>query len=959
MKTPKTKILMRVFNSLLITLVTGTLCFAADGKIVGKVTDKMTGEPLVGVTVGIESSKQGALTDVEGDYIILNVSPGTYRVQASMVGYKTTIKTNVQVSQDHTTTIDFQLEETVVQISESVIITAERPLVEKDLTSTRHFVSAEEISARPTTQLTNILSTLPGIDADASGQLTVRRGTLDQVAFMIDGIRARNPLDFQPYTNINISSIQELEIITGGFSAEYGEAQSGVFNIVTKDGGNKYEGYGEFRYTPPGLKHWGTALYDYSSPKFWENTHARHLQWWIDNPNQWVDPNGVYGNDPNCSWTPEQAYEDYINTHQPLTDYTDKASYQTEISFGGPAGIPDMYFFFSGKYKSAPPISGNSFLSRGEWLDGTVKLTYRLNEKIKLMASGFYSTEKTDNGMTELAFENGFENKYAIYDYSGYPTNRVDGQTIKLTNVLNSNTFYELQFSRVFRYRSQGTFPGDVDGWETGSPLYDNLRATFEDGSTVPGGYNNIIGLHTTGYYYRGTDKNTDLSFSGDLISQVMKQWQLKTGFDFTYYNLDRLQEGKAYSIIEKQTYNPYEGNAYITNKLEFEGLIMNIGLRFDFYNPNDYVYLNPFDPFDEIAAELEGREPNPLKEKTKITGQLSPRIGISHPISDNTVLHFSYGHFFQRAPFGDYGEGTGTSVEGQTVSGILNTYVINTADGRTVPYNLGNRKLKPQKNVQYELGIEHNFGGIVTTVTAFYKDYTNMIRTVQVFMDDGTSYLTTGNSNYSDAKGVEVALRRPLTGLWGGYLNFTWSTGITGRSGDPDVIASPASGVDTRVTDYTGDAINYDPSRLKFGFVFAVPNDFTFLYSLVSNLQVSLDYQVYFPHKQITSDNIVQGGKAFIRDAYKNADLRIRKEISVAGLNLAAFIEIHNLFNDKHTNMEIMNTSNASTEEIAAFVNSRYAIFPEYTPNGGTFPDVLSYQNLPRSMAIGFAVGF
>jgi len=959
MKNSQTNLLMKLCYSLLITLVVANLCFAAGGKLVGKVTDKITGEQLVGVTVSVEVIKQGALTDVEGDYIILNISPGTYRVQASMVGYKTTIKTDVKISQDHTTTVDFQLEETVVQINESVIITAERPLVEKDLTSTRHFVSANEISARPTAQLTNILSTLPGIDADANGQLTVRRGTLDQVAFMIDGIRARNPLDFQPYTNLNISSIQELEIITGGFSAEYGEAQSGVFNIVTKDGGTNYEGYGEFRFTPPGLKHWGTALYDYSTTKFWENSHARQLQWWIDNSNQWVDPNGLFGNDPNCSWTPEQAYQDYLNTHRPITDYTDKPGYQTEISFGGPSGIPDMNFFFSGKYKSAPPVSGNSFLDRGEWFDGTLKLTYRINEELKLMGSGFYSSAETDNGMEWLAFENGFDNKYAIYDYTGYPTNRVDGQTLKLTHVLNPSTFYEIQFSRVFRYRSQGTFPDDQDGWDSGSPIYDNLRATFDDGSPVPGGYNNIIGLHTTGYYYRGTDKNTDLSLSGDLISQVLKQWQLKTGFDFTYYILDRFQEGKAYFIQEKHVYKPYEGNVYITNKLEFEGLIMNLGFRFDFYNPNDYVYLNPFDPFDEIGAALENRLPNPNKEKTKVSGQLSPRIGISHPISENTVLHFSYGHFFQRAPFGDYGEGTGTQAEGQTVSGILNTYIVQTDDGKLIPYNLGNRHLKPQKNVQYELGIEHNLGGIVTTVTAFYKDYTNLIRTVQVFMDDGTSYLTTGNSNYADAKGIEIALRRPLMGLWGGYLNFTWSTGITGRSGDADVIASPSSGIESRVTDYTGDAINYDPSRLKFGFVFAVPSDFTLLYSLFANTQISLDYQVYFPHKQIASDNIVQGGKAFIRSAYKNADLRIRKEISIAGINLAAFVEVHNLFNDTHTNMEIINTSTASTEEVVAFINSRYAVFPEYTPTGGTFPDVLRYRNLPRSIIFGFAVGF
>lgn len=944
---------------LLIILNSGSFLFAAGGKLVGKIVDSDTGEPLVGVNVLIVGLNLGAATDKEGDYLILNIPPGKYNVRATLVGYTKVTQTNVEINLNHTTTLNFQLKETVLELDESVVVTADRPLVELDRTSTRHYVTATEISMRPTDQLTTLLSTLPGIDVNAAGEIVVRRGTLDQVAFVIDGIRARNPLDFQPYTNINLSAIQELEIITGGFNAEYGEAQSGVFNIVTKDGSNKLEGYTEFRYIPPGLKHWGTALYDYSTPRFWENTHARHLQWWIDNPQFWVDPNGVAGNDPNCSWTPQDAYADYMNTHKPLTNYADLSGYQTEFSFGGPTPLEDLFFFFTGKFRTTPPISGNSYLDRGYWYDGTLKLTYKLSDNIKIMTSGFYSKSESSYGMEWITFDNGFENKYAYYDFPGFPENNSDGQTIKMTHVLDQNTFYELQLSRYYRFRSQSTFPGDENGWETGSPIYDRLRALNPDGSPVSGGYNNIIGLHTTGYYYRGTDKNTDYTFSGDLISQVKKQWQIKTGFDFTYYNINRYQEGKAYNIIEEATYNPYEGDIYFQNKLEFEGLIMNVGLRLDFYNPNDYVYKNVFDPFDLIQSQLENRAPKPLKEKTKLFGQLSPRIGISHPISERTVLHFSYGHFFQRAVFGDYGEGTGSSAPGQTVSGILNTYLVRTSSGDLVPYNLGNRELKPRKTVGYELGIEHNIGGLVTNITAFYKDYSNTIRTVRVFTDDGTMYLTTGNSNYEDAKGVEVSLRKPLSGFWGGYLNYSWSTGIAGRSGDPDILASPKSGIQSRVTDYVGDAILYDPARLKFGLVLASPKDFSFLWGIFANTQLSLDYQVYYPHEKIIYDNFSEGGKAYIRSADKNADIRIRKEITLGGFNLALFMEVHNAFNDKHTNLQIINSTTASIQDRVNFVNSHFDVFPELTPEGGAFPDVIKYRNLPRSINIGVAIGF
>ncbi|MBN1300163.1 MAG: TonB-dependent receptor [Melioribacteraceae bacterium] len=945
-----------IIAAMLMFIILQSIAYAG-GKLIGKVTDSSTGEELFGVNIILVGRDLGGATDIEGDYLILNIPPGVYEVKASMIGFQSVTKTNVEIKNNNTTYLDFSLAPSSIELGESVVVTAERPLVETDLTSTRHFVSAEEISARPTDQLMTVLTTLPGIDVNSGGELVVRRGTLDQVAFLIDGVRARNPLDFQPYTNINLSAIQELEIITGGFSAEYGEAQSGVFNIITKEGGKNFEAYAEFRYTPPGLKHWGTALYDYSTTKFWENTHARHLQWWIDNPDMWVDPNGIYGNDPDAIWTPQQAYDNYIQTHQPVTNYTDEATYQTEISFGGPLPVKNMNFFFTGKVRTAPPVSGNSYYDRGYWYDGTLKLTYKLSDAIKLIASGFYNSSKTSYGMEYLAFENGFEDKYALYDYEGFPENSINSQAIKMTHVLSSTTFYELQFSRTYRYRSQSTFPGDEDGWESGEIVKDYLRAVDEFGNPIPGAYDNYLGLHTTGYYYRGEDHNTDFTLSGDLTSQIQKKWQLEAGFDLTYYNLDRFQEGKAYSIVEEKVYNPYEGNIYWQNKLEFEGLIMNLGLRFDFYNPNDFVYANKFDPFDQINDE-EGADAETSKEKTNITGQLSPRIGISHPISDKTVLHFSYGHFFQRAPFGDYGEGTGSSTPGQTVTGILNTYLVQNDDGTTTPYNLGNRNLKPRKTVQYELGVEHNLGGIVTNITAFYKDYTNNIRTVTVFTDDGSSYLTTGNSNYSDSKGVEIAIRKPLSGLWGGYLNYSWSTGIAGRSGDPDVIASPNSGVQTRVTDYTGDFILYDPSRLKFGLVFNVPRDFGFLYSALSDMQISLDYSVYYPHEQIIPDNFSFGGKSFMRYAYKNALIRLRKQFNFEGFNCAFFVEVHNAFNDKHINLSLINSSTASLEDQAEFINSNFTVFPEERPNGGAFPNVIQYQNYPRSFVFGVSVG-
>jgi len=945
---------LSAFLSIGLIILFAQFSFAQSGKIAGKIIDASTGQPLPGANIIIESLSAGAAADLDGDYFILNIPPGNYRVKASMVGYKPVIKIGVRVDVNHTTPLDFQLSETVVQVGNAVVVTAERPLIQKDETSTRHYVTAREITTQPTTQLTQILQTLPGIDKSATGELTVRQGSLDQVAFLIDGMRADNPLNNTPYTTINLSSIQELEIITGGFNAEYGQAQSGVFNIVTKDGANKYEGSAELRWTPPGLKHWGTGYYDYSSPIYWENANARHLQWWIDHPNQWVDPNGIPGNNPNSSWTPEQAYNNYMQTHHPLTNATSQNGYQFEGALGGPTGIENLFFFVTGRYISQPPIAENSFRSTGTWFDGTAKLNYNFAQNYKLMFSAYYNFANTDDGMESLNSDwlsaYGLKNKYAYYDFAGYPVSHTDGETLQLTHVINNNTFYQIQFSRVFDYQSQSTFPNDPNGWELGVPQYDYVRAVDSLGNPIPGGYNDLVGLHTTGYYYRGRDENQSLTLSGDLTSQANKFWQIKSGVGFLYYILKRYQESKAFNAIEDETYRPYEGYAYFQNKLEFEGLIMNLGVRYDFYNPNDYIYLDPFDPLDVYGASLTNSVPNPQKAKTATYGQLSPRIGISHPISENTVLHFSYGHFFQRANFGDYGEG-------YDVTGILDTYFNKSPSGYPAPFNMGNRLLQPRKTVEYEIGIQHNIKGLVLDLTAFYKDITNTVRTVTVYTLGGGRYLTDGNGDYGDAKGIEISIRKPLTQYWGCYLNYSWSTGIQGRSGSPDVIAAPGSNVQIGEQQNIGDVLVFIPAKLKYGFTLATPSDFSFLGGILSNMQFSLDDQIYYPNTNIGSDVFSEAGKLYVRPAYKNIDLRLRKEIVLGTLRPAIFIEIRNAFNDQWVNLDIVKA--AAPADRVKFINSGFREFPEKNTDGSPFTNQLEYYNLPRQIIFGINIGF
>lgn len=934
--------IMRFLSAFALVLFVHTAWGGNTGKISGRVTDGKTREPLVGVNVLLTGTKQGGTTDLSGGFFIANVPAGTYTLRVTQVGCKDVLVTEVHVRPDATTDVNVTMEQTVVDLGQEVVVVAERPLVQKDNTATRLYVEAAEIQNLPVANVADVLQTLPSVNAD-NGVMSVRGGGLNEVSFLIDGARARNPNDQTPYTSINLSSIQEMEVITGSYSAEYGEARSGVFNIITKEGSEKFHLYFDGRYTPAGVKHWGPSLYDTETPVYWENTHARHLQWWIDYPDKWVDPNGRYGNDPRVAWTPQQAYQNYLDTHRPLTDYAKQPGYSGELSLGGPLPVLEKSnFFLSGKYRVEAPIMGNAYLDKGQFFDGTAKVSAQLDLNTKLTVSAFLGREKSSWGIGGgpdyfWATSYGADSRYAYYDWAGYPTSETNGQTVKLSHLVDASTMYELRLARVYARRSIEPLPGDPLGWDASTWATDNLRAG------VKGGDANRIGFNTTGYYYRFDDKNTDWSLTGYYSSQFSNSFQLKAGGEFTYYHLDHYNQAKVPLRTDARVYTPYQGAGYVQAKLEFSGFIMNAGVRLDVYNPNDVVYTDLFDPLDGP------------KEKTKLFTQVSPRLGISHPIDEYTVLHFSYGHFFQRTPFFDYGE----SGHDYDTRGSLTTLVV---DGTTDPVVLGNRNVKPEKTVSYELGIERNFlDDFVFGATAYYKDIRNTLRFVTI-LGPTLRYATIGNGNYADVRGLELSLRkRSSRATWGttsGYVNFTTQITISGASGDPTTItpdgAIPNSGA--------GDVLYHQDPRLKAGLFYETPVHWDLLGGIFEGISISVDYQAVLANDMKQDDYFFYGAKKYLRPADQNTNLRVRKELTIAHnlFRVGIYMEVRNLFNDRWLNLDRQGPFyRAAPADQKVFAESGLKTLPAEDASGTPILELSMYRNLPRMFIVGFTMEF
>ena len=259
----KTTVLLSV--AIFLFCVSGA--YAQQGKIAGRVTDAETGDPLYGVRVDVVGARLAAETDQQGYYTILNVTPGEYKVRAQDSGYAAIITTGVHVNIGLTRTIDFEM-----QIAEfdgqELVIEAEQPVLQPDATGSQRNINKRELESSVYHHMSGLLSTTVGVDvSNAYADRPVFRGEgMENINFIVDGVSTKDPLSNRPNMRLNLDAIQQVKVQTGGFSARYGNLQSALVNVVTKEGGDRYSGSIDYRYSTPGMKHFGPEVYSWESP---------------------------------------------------------------------------------------------------------------------------------------------------------------------------------------------------------------------------------------------------------------------------------------------------------------------------------------------------------------------------------------------------------------------------------------------------------------------------------------------------------------------------------------------------------------------------------------------------------------------------------------------------------------------------------------------------------------------
>lgn len=776
----------------LLAILPVVLFAGTTGKLAGVVRDKETGEPLAGANVQVIGTYLGTATDADGNFMLLNVPVGQLDVKVSYMGYSDIVNEDVRVSVDLTTDIVIDMVAAAVE-GETVYITAERPLVNPNVTNESHVITAEDIANMPIRSYAGVIATNTGV-VSAGGDMYVRGGRSNEIAYYIDGVYNNDLRTGDRVGDIPINSIEELNYQAGGFNAEYGFANSGIVIASSKGGSKEYTLTGEVitdEFLSRKDKVLGTYSYGYN---VYNLTASGPIPYTNDKLSFIVSAEKTYRYDRGPS----------SGTHPELDgNFTNEEIWMTRDDLISER-IPESDWILPVKNVEGPL----PYNSTDQWaLNGNVVID--LNPiRIKLGGNGTVSNWRDYNQF--ITFVDGAR----AYDrdnfnYSGY---------LKVTHTLSPNTFYDAtayysafgnEISDPILGRNLGDY-GDLTDWNNNG-LYNAVLP--QDGLV-----NQSIIRLGSGIYNPPENPMTqyDMNRSNvlgaklDFTHQIGRTHELKTGFEYRYNTMRRYALTRAWQLAGvysnnpsvdpndayRQAYtenfgypvyfdndkvdpsntlddgldgakHPIIGAVYLQDKIELADLVLNLGVRADYIDANDK---RPEDPYN-VKIKDGGIDPDQLID-TESHVNISPRLGVSFPVTDKTVFHAQFGRFVQQ-PELQYLYTGWDYYAGQLLQGNM--------------VDIGNPDLEPIKTTSYEVGIGKQLTmNSSLSITAFYKEITNNIVLKNRYGARPVTYAQYQNGDYGNVKGISLTYKLRRVEHLSGNINYTlqWASG-TGSTSD------------------------------------------------------------------------------------------------------------------------------------------------------------------------------
>ena len=995
------------FVSVLIIIgsLTAGLLGQTRSRVSGVVHDHDTGAPLVGVNIIIVDTDLGAASDINGNYIIINVPVGTYSVRASMIGYEAQVLTRVMVSAERITRLDFALRPTVIQ-GQEVIVTAPRDELHKEVSNTQLVVDAMQISdATGIREINAFLTKLPGVGED-NGYLTIRGGSADQTGMMVNGLSYFNAAAGNAESSIPLSAIEQVSLLSGGYNAEYGNFRSGLINITTRTGSDK--GYhGTFSYARDNrhMRRFGDSFYDadgaalrsYLDPAVaFVGTEAA----WKDEPylreqyplfagwnlaaqnynigkteDQWATPFDYYllgcwmfmaipdyEGLANLSDSLKQVigYREISKEQKKLFAQHHNREEYADWNFDGGIGGPiplightlgNATFYLSHNSKERHyimPISRSSDETNTTLLTikshPTKKMTLSWNSLYKYEigvspirpASGDYPDASRQGGF--MPFNNIkyiHKNPEYWYDPPFFPIleQRTLMNGLVLNQVLSKSTYWELNLSAVqikdhsptgnTRNMEAITYFGPfvVNELPYGKFLDGTNRVTgIFEGDTLSYKYPNYDAL--PGIAYRFRRKEGDLydnvrvgqyRAKFDLASQIGLHHFVKAGFEYNNFDINH----KLWMMWNENAYNVYEFNyhrtpsqtgVYLQDQLNYASIVANLGLRFDYYyggggtwptgdpyaeevfTPQSYAadsvlfnYLEQGKSYIwDTWVKYDSLHPGFL-QPIKNHSALSPRIGISFPVTESSKFYFNYGHFRSNPPY-------------------YSMYLYRYRYTKNGLYDMSNPNLEPPRTISYELGLAMTiFRESILKLSWYSKDVTGQHGEVTYQNASGSiNYDTWANNEYQDIQGIEINFTKSDNSWLTGWINYNYmmkKTGTTGRSLYKDI---PISNEDAFYADEETRSLPLP--KINANLTLRTPNELD-PKSLVDYLLTGWTFTIFGEWQAGEYFTWNPLNKLHVNDNlrwpnYYMVDLKIDKKVKFLGTTASFYVDVSNLFN-------------------------------------------------------------
>lgn len=883
---------------------------SSTGRIEGTITDE-SGEPLPGVNVIVRGTTFGAATDIDGNYVIKGIRPGEYNIEMRFIGFEVVLLTGIRVEAGEVTRLDRALKEEILSSDQEILVVGEAPIFDVEKSATTATISRSDIAAAPIRKVEDALELQSGVVKDPTG-LYIKGGRAYETGYVVDGVSAQDPLAGTGFgLDLGANSFSNIEVVTGGVGAEYGDVTSGVVAVKTRDGGEQYEGSFMHRRDNAG-----------------SNVASNEANFFTDVYELSVGGPGVLFEKilPSLGVDLPGQISFYVTGQISLSDeYTKNSADQVRSS-----------------------LVNNTFWSPRQdnrW-NGMYKLTYNIKPGMKLQTA--YQRSLTVNQNTRMLQITGADVQVQPgYQFAFQPdldnantyTHESILSYVKWTHTLNNTSYYDLQFSRLFtRLRADANGrdwrPEIVEGEFDPESIVTYPAQEFigTEGFTYilpgPGFYNNggVATLWHDHFAEELTLKGTITKFLNGQQNELTGGFEFKFN-DYQWIDITRPWIGAPIKISETEfsetrrvgeTFDiwrvkPKRGAFFLTDKIRYNGLVANIGARLEYWAPGKYVddlIDNPSAPIPDFIRE------EYKNESTKLFGyrfkfRLLPKVRVSFPVRENQVLFFNYGHS-TRLPHPNY------------VYTSLDPYY---QDQSNLP-DLGNPNLNPEVDISYEIGLRNQItSNDAFNISAFWRDKYDFVTTQNIVVNDPLGLPVVRafriNGDYARSRGIEITYLKRYRDLIKGQLSATYSRaeGLSSTNDDNLQAISGSQNIGNNVeTPLAWDR----PFDVKGNITFTYDRD-TPLFNVppLNQLQVFLSavwrsgirYTPYefvgFSRNPLTGENdwrpiyekVEDPAKRYseIGPAWFYMDLNFQKWFEINSTKFSMFLEISNLLNNKN----------------------------------------------------------